>query len=119
MRNRALTVIDRLKNTDRTHDLAGASWPMIGPLLLSGAFCYDHMRNATTSAGRHGSGNRYTVVALVQYSLSKRTTLYGTPLNFNKADGPAAVGLSGRDRCCNWPIWNAGQIVGLSAKPTV
>jgi predicted porin len=42
-----------------------------------------------------GSGNRYTVVALAEYSLSKRTEVYGT-VDFNKVSGAAEVELPGR-----------------------
>lgn len=86
-----------LKNTDRTDDgpFAGVSWQVSDPLLFSAAFYYDHMRNATTATGTQGSGNRYTAVALVEYSLSKRTTVYGT-VDFNEVDGAASVELPGR-----------------------
>jgi len=89
--------ISQLKNTDRTDDgpFAGVSWKAIGPLLLTGAFYYDHMRNATTTVGALASGNRYTVVALAEYSLSKRTEVYGT-VDFNKVSGGAEVELPGR-----------------------
>jgi predicted porin len=89
--------ISQLKNTDRTDDgpFAGVSWKVGGPLLISGAFYYDHMRNAATEANALGSGSRYTVVALAEYSLSKRTEVYGT-VDFNKVDGAAGVELPGR-----------------------
>lgn len=89
--------ISQLKKRGRTDDasFAGASWKVSGPLLLTGAFYYDHMRNATTAAAALASGNRYTVVALAEYSLSKRTEVYGT-VDFNKVSGAAAVELPGR-----------------------
>ncbi|MGF6609347.1 putative porin [Paraburkholderia sp. WSM4175] len=89
--------INQLKNTDRIDDgpYAGVSWKANGPLSLSGAFYYDHMRNATTGVNTTGSGSRYTVVALAEYSLSKRTEVYAT-VDFNKVSGAAAVELPGR-----------------------
>ncbi len=45
---------------------------------------------------RLGSGNRYTLVALAEYSLSKATQVYGT-LDFNHVSGAADVELPGRD----------------------
>jgi predicted porin len=89
--------ISQLKNTGRIDDgpFAGVSWKVSAPLLLSGAFYYDHMRNATTATGTTGSGSRCTVVALAEYSLSKRTEVYGT-VDFNKVSGAASVELPGR-----------------------
>lgn len=89
--------ISDLKNTHRADDgpFAGVSWRACAPLLLSGAFYYDHMRNATTANGARASGNRYTVVALAEYSLSKRTEVYGT-VDFNTVNGAADVELPGR-----------------------
>jgi predicted porin len=89
--------IGQLKDTDRIDDgpFAGVSWQVRGPLLLTSALYYDHMRNATTGLNTTGSGNRYTVVALAEYSLSKRTEVYGT-VDFNKVSGAAEVELPGR-----------------------
>ena len=90
--------ISQLKNTGRIDDgpFAGVSWKASGALSLSGAFYYDHMRNATIAANTTGSGSRYTVVALAEYSLSKRTEVYGT-VDFNKVSGAASVELPGRN----------------------
>lgn len=62
---------------------------------MSTAIYYDHMQNAMTATGALGSGSRYTVVALAEYALSKRTEVYGT-VDFNKANGAARVELPGR-----------------------
>ncbi|WP_375542607.1 porin [Paraburkholderia sp. CNPSo 3272] len=89
--------VGQMENTNRTDDgpYAGVSWKANGPLSLSGAFYFDHMRNATTGVDTAGSGNRYTVVALAEYSFSKRTEVYGT-VDFNKVNGAAGVELPGR-----------------------
>ncbi|WP_090544796.1 porin [Paraburkholderia caballeronis] len=86
-----------LKNTNRIDDgpFAGVSWQITPPLTLTGAFYYDHMRNATTGDGTLGSGNRYAIVAIAEYALSKRTEVYGT-VDFNKVSGAATVQLPGR-----------------------
>jgi predicted porin len=89
--------IGQLKNTNRIDDgpFGGIAWRVTAPLLLSGAFYYDHMRNAVTTSNMLGSGTRYTVVALVEYSLSKRSEVYGT-VDFNRVNGAATVELPGR-----------------------
>ena len=89
--------ISRLKNTNRidTGPFAGFAWRVTAPLLLSTAFYYDHMRNAATGSGTLGSGNRYTVVELAEYELSKLTEVYAT-LDFNRVTGAAGVELAGR-----------------------
>jgi predicted porin len=89
--------ISRIKGTDRIDNgpFGGFAWQVAPSALLSTAIYYDHMQNATTATGALGSGSRYTVVALAEYSLSKRTELYGT-VDFNKINGAAAVELPGR-----------------------
>ena len=89
--------ISRLKNTNRIDDglFTGFAWRIAGPLLLSTALYYDHMRNAATANGTLGSGSRYTVVELAEYELSKRTEVYGT-VDFNRVTDAAGVELPGR-----------------------
>ena len=86
-----------LKNTNRIDDgpFAGVSWQALPTLTLTGAFYYDHMRNATAADGTLGSGNRYAIVGVAEYALSKRTEIYGT-VDFNKVNGAATVELPGR-----------------------
>jgi predicted porin len=72
---------------------------------LTGAFYYDHMRNAATADASLGSGTRYTAVALAEYALSKRTEVYGT-VDFNRVNGAATVELPGRSN-------QAGFALGL------
>lgn len=86
-----------LQNTNRIDDgpFAGVTWQATPALLLTGAFYYDHSRNAMTADGTLGSGNRYAIVGVAEYSLSKRTEIYGT-VDFNKVNGAATVELPGR-----------------------
>jgi predicted porin len=89
--------VDILKNSGRRDDgpFAGITYQVTPALLLTGAFYYDHMKNAAIGGGATGSGNRYTGVALAEYALSKRTEVYGT-VDFNKVTGAADVELPGR-----------------------
>ncbi|BCF91427.1 MULTISPECIES: porin [Paraburkholderia] len=88
--------VDILKGSGRKDDgpFAGVTWQATPALLLTGAFYYDHMKNAAIGGGAVGSGNRYTGVAVAEYSLSKRTEVYGT-VDFNKVTGAATVELPG------------------------
>ena len=88
---------DILKGSGRRDDgpFAGITYQVTPALLLTGAFYYDHMKNAAIGGGATGSGNRYTGVALAEYALSKRTEVYGT-VDFNKVTGAADVELPGR-----------------------
>ncbi|KVT73463.1 porin [Burkholderia ubonensis] len=85
------------QGTGRIDDgpFAGVSWQVSAPLTLTGAFYYDHMRNAMTANGTLASGNRYAIVGIAEYALSKRTEVYGT-VDFNKTNGAANVQLPGR-----------------------
>jgi predicted porin len=89
--------IATFKGTGRIDDgpFAGVSWQVSAPLTLTGAFYYDRMRNATNASGQLANGNRYAIVALAEYALSKRTEVYGT-VDFNKVNGAATVELPGR-----------------------
>ncbi|MFM0628099.1 porin [Paraburkholderia xenovorans] len=74
---------------------AGVTWQATPALTLTGAAYYDHMSNAAIGNGQLGSGNRYTLVALAEYALSKRTEVYGT-VDFDKVSGAASVELPGK-----------------------
>jgi len=89
--------VDILKGSGRRDDgpFAGLTWQVTPALLLTGAFYYDHMKNAAIGGGETGSGNRYTGVALAECALSKRTEVYGT-VDFNKVTGAGVVELPGR-----------------------
>ncbi|AQH04619.1 porin (plasmid) [Burkholderia sp. KK1] len=88
---------DIQKGSGRRDDgpFAGITYQVTPALLLTGAFYYDHMKNAAIGGGATGSGNRYTGVALAEYALSKRTEVYGT-VDFNKVTGAGDVELPGR-----------------------
>jgi predicted porin len=88
---------DILKGSGRRDDgpFAGVTYQITPALLLTGAFYYDHMKNAAIGGGETGSGNRYTGVAVAEYALSKRTEVYGT-VDFNKVTGAGEVELPGR-----------------------
>ncbi len=67
--------VDILKNSGRRDDspFAGITYQVTPALLLTGAFYYDHMKNAAIGGGATDSCNRYTGVAVAEYALSKRT----------------------------------------------
>lgn len=94
---RLVAGVDILKGSGRRDDgpFGGVTWQVTPALLLTGAFYYDHMKNAAIGGGATGSGNRYTGVALQEYALSKRTEVYGT-VDFNKVTGAGVVELPGR-----------------------
>lgn len=93
----AIPDISQLKNTNRIDNgpFGGIAWRVAHPVLLSTAIYCDHMQNATTAIGTLGSGNRYTLVELAEYELSKRTEIYGT-VDYNRVTGAASVELPGR-----------------------
>lgn len=64
----------------------GARYTMTPALTLIGAVYYGWASNVQGVEGSDGKGKRATYVALAEYSLSKRTTLYGT-IDFNHATG--------------------------------
>ncbi|MGS0625006.1 porin [Ralstonia sp. VS2407] len=72
--------------------LAGVTYQVTPALALTGAFYYDSISNANLTAGN--DGKRYTGVLLAEYSLSKRTQVYGT-VDYNKVKNAAIPQLSG------------------------
>lgn len=90
--------VDILKGSSRVDNgpFAGVTWQATPALTLTGAAYYDHMSNAAIGNGQLGSGNRYTLVALAEYALSKRTEVYGT-VDFDKVSGAASVELPGKN----------------------
>jgi predicted porin len=89
---------DILKGSGRIDSapFVGVTYQVSAPLALTGAAYYDHISNAAIGGGAVGSGNRYTLVTLAEYAVSKRTYLYGT-VDFNKVSGAAAVELPGKN----------------------
>lgn len=87
------------KGADRKDNafFAGATYQVTPALQLTGAGYYDHSQNAASNlpGTAFGSGRRYTVAGLAEYSLSKRTQVYGT-VDYNHALGAAALDFPGR-----------------------
>ncbi|WP_296224745.1 porin [Ralstonia sp. UBA689] len=69
------TVPGATKRRDRI-GLGGVTYQVTPALALTGAFYYDSIKNAALDSGN--DGKRYTGVLLAEYSLSKRTQVYGT-----------------------------------------
>lgn len=90
--------VDILKGSGRVDNgpFAGVTWQATRALTLTGAAYYDHMSSAAIGNGQLGSGNRYTLVGLAEYALSKRTEVYGT-VDFDKVSGAASVELPGKN----------------------
>jgi predicted porin len=75
----------------------GATWQITPPLLLTAAGYYDHSRNALNSDGvTLGRGTRYSATLLAEYSLSKRTEVYGT-VDYIRGTGAATADFPGRN----------------------
>ncbi len=72
----------------------GATYQATPALALTGVFYGDHIKN--TNGVGNTSGNRYTGVLLAEYSLSKRTQVYGT-VDYNKVTGGAKTQMPGKD----------------------
>lgn len=71
----------------------GLTYQVTGALALTGVVYHDNIRNVNGVAGQ--SGKRLTGVLLAEYSLSRRTQLYGT-VDYNRVSGAAATELPGR-----------------------
>jgi predicted porin len=95
-------------NTNRIDDgfYLGTTWQITPPLLLTAAAYYDHSRNALNADQTTLSrGTRYSGVLLAEYSLSKRTEVYGT-VDFIRGTGAATADFPGRNN-------QTGVAVGL------
>ncbi|HEY4801008.1 MAG TPA: porin [Paraburkholderia sp.] len=85
---------------------AGATWQVTSPLLLTAAYYYDHAKNGLNADGATlSTGVRYSAVLLAEYSLSKRTEVYGT-VDFTRGTGSATSDFPGRNN-------QTGVAVGL------
>lgn len=71
----------------------GASYQATPTVMLKGVFYYDDVKNANGLAGN--SGKRYGGVLLAEYSLSKRTQVYGT-VDYSKVSGGSITELPGK-----------------------
>jgi predicted porin len=88
-----------ITNTNRIDDgfYVGTTWQVTTPLLLTAAGYYDHSRNALNADDTTlGRGVRYSGVLLAEYSLSKRTEVYGT-VDFIHGTGAATADFPGRN----------------------
>jgi len=72
----------------------GAMYQVNPALAITGAFYYDDMKNVNGFSGN--GGKRCTGVLLAEYSLSKRTQVYGT-VDYNRVTGGAYTELPGND----------------------
>lgn len=75
---------------------AGVTWQATSALTLAGAAHYDHISNAPIGNAQQGSGNRYTLVALAEYALSRHIEMYDT-VDFDRVSGAASVELPGKN----------------------
>jgi predicted porin len=92
---------------DRIDDsfYVGSTWQVTAPLALTLAGYYDHARNAALLDGGLGVGINYSATLLAEYSLSKRTEVYGT-VDFTRGTGAFTADYPGRNN-------QTGVAVGL------
>jgi predicted porin len=83
----------------------GTTWQVTAPLALTAAGYYGHARNAATLDGTLGVGINYSATLLAEYSLSKRTEVYGT-VDFTRGTGAYLADYPGRNN-------QTGVAVGL------
>ena len=74
----------------------GSTWQVTAPLALTVAGYYDHARNAALLDGSLGNGINYSATVLAEYSLSKRTEVYGT-VDFTRGNGAFLADYPGRN----------------------
>jgi len=71
----------------------GMTYQVSPALAVTGVFYGDHVKDKN---GVESSGNRYTGVLLAEYSLSKRTQVYGT-VDYNKVTGAVQAEMPGKN----------------------
>jgi predicted porin len=74
----------------------GSQWQVTPPLALTVAGYYGHARNAAMLDGSLGVGINYSATILAEYSLSKRTEVYGT-VDFARGTGAFLADYPGRN----------------------
>jgi len=74
----------------------GTQWQVSPPLAITVAGYYDHARNAATLDHTLGVGVNYSATVLAEYSLSKRTEIYGT-VDFTRGNGAFLADYPGRN----------------------
>jgi len=83
----------------------GARWQATPPLLITAAGYYGRARNAVTVNNTLGTGTNYSATLLAEYSLSKRTEVYGT-VDYAHGTGAYTLDYPGRNN-------QTGVAVGL------
>lgn len=78
-----------------TLGFAGVTYNVTPALALTGAFYGDFVEGKNGIAGSAGKGRRYTAAFIAEYSLSKRTQVYGAA-DWNKVSGATEMELPGR-----------------------
>jgi predicted porin len=75
----------------------GTQWQVTAPLALTAAGYYGHARNAVMPGDTTlGVGINYSATLLAEYSLSKRTEVYGT-VDFTRGTGAYEIDYPGRN----------------------
>lgn len=74
----------------------GSTWQATAPLAITLAGYYGHARNAALADGGYGVGINYSATLLAEYSLSKRTEVYGT-VDFTRGTGAYLADYPGRN----------------------
>ena len=95
----AINFVTPVTKTNRIDNglYAGATWQVSSPLQLTAAYYYDHAKNGLNEDGvTLSTGVRYSAVLLAEYSLSKRTEVYGT-VDFMRGTGSATADFPGRN----------------------
>jgi len=85
----------------------GTTYQLTPALALTGAFYYDYIKNKNGISGN--GGHHYAGVALAEYSLSKRTQVYGT-VDYNYVSGGAVTELPGASTHVNSQLGVAAGI---------
>ncbi|RKP53701.1 porin [Pararobbsia silviterrae] len=87
-----------LQSSNRIDDAfyVGTQWQATPPLAITLAGYYDHARNAAMLGDGLGVGINYSATLLAEYSLSKRTEVYGT-VDFSRGNGAFLADYPGRN----------------------
>ena len=103
----APVLLSAAASPDRIDDnfYVGSTWQATAPLALTLAGYYGHARNAALLDGGLGVGINYSATVLAEYSLSKRTEVYGT-VDFTRGTGAYLLDYPGRNN-------QTGVAVGL------
>ena len=72
----------------------GSTWQATAPLLLTAAGYYGRATNAALGGGSFGGGHNYSATLLAEYSLSKRTEVYGT-VDYTRGTGAYQIDYPG------------------------